>query len=187
MSTKPFRLSGRKFFQKYVRDTHFRAVFTIFLRLEGIEYIQFAVEYKRGQFTKDRDQAMRDARPIIPEGYSEKSEDFRQAALKIFSADVFKAVKQHGRHTKRSVAIDKRLVAIAGLLMQAEKTRKPKKGEILLVALPFEADGTMLVPNTSIVNLNPKDPMKIIGDTVKDVVLWTTMIYADVFKISGLE
>ena len=81
----------------------------------------------------------------------------------------------------------KRLTAVAKELQVKEKTPTPRKGEVLLVTIPFDNDGSVGITNTHTVTLYAKDPMRIIGDTVKNVVVWTTMIYADTYKIQGLE
>ena len=57
----------------------------------------------------------------------------------------------------------------------------------MLVTVPFTENGGVGITNTHTVALYAEDPMRIIGDTVKNVVMWTTMIYADTYKIAGLE
>jgi hypothetical protein len=48
MAITKVRISGRKFHQKIARDTHFRAIFSIFFHSKGIDYVQFSLTYKRG-------------------------------------------------------------------------------------------------------------------------------------------
>jgi len=185
MSITKVRLSGRQFHQKVARDTHFRVIFSIFLRSKGVEYVQFALTYKRGQYTKDHDAAMRDLREHIQ--HAPGSLEFKESAMRLLYKEIFEDVRKQGRHTKLSDALAKRLTAIARELQIKERTTTPLKGEVLLVTVPFDANGGVGITNTHRVTLNKKDPMRIIGDTVENVVVWTTIIYANTYKVAGLE
>jgi hypothetical protein len=185
MAITKVRISGRKFHQKIARDTHFRAIFSIFLQSKGIEYVQFALTYKRGQYTKDHAEAMRSLREDISHPFG--SREFRDSALDRLYKLIFDAVKKHGRHTRLTEALKRRLTFVARELQIREKTPTPRKGEVLLVTVPFTEDGGVGITNTHTVTLYKKDSMRIIGDTVQNVVMWTRMIYAATYKIAGLE
>jgi truncated hemoglobin YjbI len=185
MSIGRVKLSGRAFHQKVGRDTHFRAIFSIFYQGKGIEYVPLALTYKRGQFTDDHARAMRDLRKFIKQPFG--SPEFRKEALDLLYKEVFETVKKRGKNTRMTEELQKRLTAVARELVIHEKTPMPRKGEVLLVTIPFDGNGQVGITNTHRVTLNAKDPMRIIGDTVKDVVTWTTMIYAETYKIQGLE
>jgi len=185
MSITKVRLSGRQFHHRVGRDTHFRVIFSIFIRSKGVEYVQFALTYKRGQYTKDHGTTMRDLRKYIT--LPPNSREFKDAALQLLYKQIFETVSKRERHTKLDEALSKRLTAVARELQLKEKTRSPLKGEVLLVTVPFDEHGAAGIPNTHRVALNKKDPMMIIGDTVRNVVMWTTMIYANAYKIAGLE
>ena len=83
MSITKVRLAGRQFHQKVGRDTHFRVIFSLFLRSKGVEYVQFALTYKRGQYRKDHDAAMKDLREHIE--HPPTSREFKEKALHCFT------------------------------------------------------------------------------------------------------
>jgi hypothetical protein len=98
MAITKVRIFGRKFHQKIARDTHFRAIFSILFHSKGIDYVQFSLTYKRGQYTKDHPEAMRSLREDISHPFG--SREFRDSALERLYKLIFDAVKKHGRHTR---------------------------------------------------------------------------------------
>jgi len=185
MSITKLRLPGRKFHHKVGRDTHVRIIFTIFFKGRGIENVQFAMLHKRGQFSKDYNQAMLKLRKTLQ--LPSRSKEFRQEVLDLVLKEIFEIVIKRGANTRLSNALRMKLIVVAKEFAKIEKTRMPRKEEVLLVSLPFDEFGHVEIPMTYRVPLNHKDKMRIIGDTVKAVVDWTRMMYAATYKISGLE
>jgi hypothetical protein len=119
---------------------------------------------------------MQDLREKIQQKFNSK--EYREAAVYLLLKEIFEAIKNHGDKTKLTPALTKRLVTVAFELAKREKTKTPLQQEVLLVTIPFDEYGNVELQNTQRVVLNHKDPMRIIGDTVKNAIEYSRMIYA---------
>jgi hypothetical protein len=178
-------LSGIKFRQRVGRETEYHMIFTIFVRTAGIKYVQFTISHTRGDFTKIRNQAMDDLKKKI--NLPRNSPEFIEEAMDRLLRDIFKSLQIHGDKTRLTEALKKRLIPVALEVRKKEGERNAKMGEVLLVTIAFHENGVVGIKNTPTVTLKPKHPMRIIGDTVKAVVDFTTMVYAETCGIKGLE
>ena len=119
--------------------------------------MQFVLTYKRGQYTQDHAIAMKDLRKHI--GASACLTRISRSGSSITLQTDIRCRKKGGeRHTGSTEALTRRLTAVARELQKKERTKTPRKGEVLLVTVPFREDGAVGITNTHRVTLNQTDP-----------------------------
>ena len=173
--------------QKVAKDTHFRAIYTIFYSTgSGVDHLVFPTAHIRGEYSADYAAFLADHKHVVSAPFN--SQEFKDAIFDLSAVYLRDRIKERGKDLKSggSEALAKRLIAIGKHLLNAEHKRSPKKGGVLHVMLCYVGD-ELKEKLVKIYDPDWKDPVGVFDRVIEDTVEYVSLIYSNVYGMDAAK